>query len=129
MNKYRNEKNNRAVNWGEVLATTEAGVVYPSDIDGVLERNGHFLILAWKHDSVEELPVGQHPTYQRLSELPEFKVLYSFGCYKTWKIKKMELLGGKRGRIPADNHVLLTYMRNWWQYASKNAQPRQQSAS
>ena len=125
MNKFRNENNNKAINWGKVLATTEAGVVYPSDIDGVLERNGQFLILEWKHHTVTKIPLGQDLMYRRLSQLPDFKVLYLFGCYDTWKISRMELLGGKRGVVDTDNQTLLTYMRNWWQWASKKGHPPQ----
>ena len=133
MNKFRNENNNKAINWGKVLATTDAGIVYPTDVDGMLERCGHFLALEWKHHSVQELPRGQNILYEKLAKLPEFSVFYLFGDYDTWRIHAVQKVGQHVVRIESSNEAFLDYMRKWWAYASANpirtVRPPQRSAS
>lgn len=126
MNKFRNENNNRAINWGRVLGTTESGVVYPTDVDGMLERCGHFLVLEWKHHSVHIIPQGQDIMFKRLAELPEFTCLYLFGDYDTWRIHAVQKLGQHEQRIPSSNEEFLSFMRRWWQMASNTVSSRTQ---
>ena len=121
MNKYRNENNNKAVNWGKVLATTEGGVVYPTDIDGMLERCGNFLVLEWKHGSVKEIPQGQDIMYRKLAALPQFTVLYLFGCYDTWRVERVQKIGQHDIPIDSSNEALLTFMISWWRYADSHS--------
>ena len=42
------------------------GKIRPTDIDGIVERNGRFLIFEWKRDGVET-PVGQKILFERLT--------------------------------------------------------------
>lgn len=120
MNKFRNENNNKAINWGKVLATTKAGVVYPTDVDGMLERCGHFLALEWKHYSVQEIPKGQDITYRKLAALPEFTCLYVFGDYDTWRVHKVLKIGQHDKPVETTNEHLLWYMRKWWERSTQN---------
>lgn len=42
------------------------GYILPSDIDGILETNHHFLVFEWKRPH-EELSKGQHIMLSRLA--------------------------------------------------------------
>ena len=50
------------------------GKVRVSDIDGIVERNGHFLVLETKHQSECSMPVGQDLMFRALSNIKEFTV-------------------------------------------------------
>ncbi len=117
------KKKSQPVNWGLVLGSE--GKVYPTDIDGCLERRGKFLILEWKHHSVREMPQGQDILYQRLARLDDFTVLYLFGDYETWRVFRIQKLGQHEQPVNSNNEALLGYMRLWWANASDTKKPRQ----
>ena len=50
----------------------------PSNVDGILERNGKFLILEWKRQG-EKVSVGQKIMLQTLAAKPDFMVLIIYG--------------------------------------------------
>jgi len=118
VDRFRNENNCRAINWGVVLGA--GGKVYPGDLDGILERNGRFLAIEWKHESVtyETIPQGQRILLERLNNIPEFTVAVVYGDYETWAVSGIQWIGGKR--VPFDNDSLKEWMREWWRYANKN---------
>lgn len=103
-----------AVDWGKVLGMS--GKVYPTDIDGMLERNGHFLFMEWKRPGVK-IPQGQDIAYKKLAALPNMKVLYIWGSYDTWQITHL-LDVGKGEKLGATNETFRQYLRDWWRYAS-----------
>lgn len=57
-----------------ILEGCFGGKIRPSDIDGIVERNGHFLVLE-KKPSGYEFRGGQALLFSRLSALPRFTVL------------------------------------------------------
>ena len=50
----------------------------PSNVDGILERNGQFLILEWKRPS-EKVSEGQRIMLQALASKPSFMVVIIYG--------------------------------------------------
>jgi hypothetical protein len=50
----------------------------PSNVDGILERNGQFLILEWKRPG-EKVSTGQKIMLQALASKPSFMVVIIYG--------------------------------------------------
>jgi hypothetical protein len=50
----------------------------PSNVDGILERNGQFLILEWKRPK-EKISEGQRIMLQALAAKPSFMVVIVYG--------------------------------------------------
>ena len=50
----------------------------PSNVDGIAERNGHFLIMEWKRDK-EKVSEGQKRLLQALAANPKFMVVIIYG--------------------------------------------------
>jgi len=50
----------------------------PSNVDGICERNGHFLILEWKRNG-EKISEGQKRLLQSLAATPRFMVAVVYG--------------------------------------------------
>jgi hypothetical protein len=50
----------------------------PSNVDGILERNGQFLILEWKRPN-EKVSEGQRIMLQALAAKPSFMVVIIYG--------------------------------------------------
>ncbi len=63
--------------------------IRPTDVDGLVERNGHFLFIEAKGLGVD-ITTGQEILFRRLSELPKVSVLILWG--ETDKPQMMQLL-------------------------------------
>ena len=50
----------------------------PSNVDGIAERNGNFLIMEWKRDA-EKVSEGQKRLLQALASNPRFMVVIIYG--------------------------------------------------
>lgn len=50
----------------------------PCDLDGIVERNGHFLVMEWKRPK-EEVSLGQQRMLQALAKTPKFMVVIMVG--------------------------------------------------
>jgi hypothetical protein len=50
----------------------------PSNVDGIAERNGHFLIMEWKRDA-EKVSEGQKRLLQALASNTRFMVVIIYG--------------------------------------------------
>lgn len=50
----------------------------PSNVDGIAERNGYFLIMEWKRDK-EKVSEGQNRLLQTLAANPKFMVVIIYG--------------------------------------------------
>lgn len=70
-----------------------AGGISPTDVDAMVERNGHFLFVEQKQYTPDNvgpyyLPKGQRIALERLAKLPQFMVLYVAGdavdCSPWW---------------------------------------------
>jgi len=103
-------------NWKPV-ADALPGRCGVSDLDGVIERRGHFLILETKRPG-EQLPVGQLIMLKALAALPNFLVLVVSGDIDSGVISeyyKMEAhgLGPRRS-----GKALPAKIARWFDWAS-----------
>ena len=76
----RNEEHfeNSVWNW-DCLGDVLPGKLTPSDIDGIIERNGKFLVIETKHARSKTIPKGQYITLKRLHDTGLFTVLIVYG--------------------------------------------------
>jgi hypothetical protein len=63
----------------DVFADALPGRIAFSDVDGIVEISGAFLLLEWK-GVPGNLPTGQHLLFSRLSKLPRSAVFVIAGC-------------------------------------------------
>lgn len=103
------------------LADT-VGKMFPSNIDMVLERNGHFLVGEWKREQ-EKISQGQMILLRRLAGLQQFKVLVITGHSdneqtEVFAISKLEYNGNlvELGSSIEDLKVLIS---KWLRYAER----------
>ena len=85
------------------------GKIRPTDIDGIVERNGHFLIFEWKRDGVP-IPLGQKILFEKLTiheditvfvvwhEVNRPEIVTKAGMFKSgaWKGERATDLAGVR---------------------------------
>jgi len=90
--------------------------IKPSDIDGIVERNGHFLVLETK-DSGASLPKGQEIMFKRMAETGLFTVMIVWG--KTDQPERLRVIHKKGDRdIPCDIELLRDWVDRWYKYAN-----------
>lgn len=77
----REKLNESVVHW-KFLDDCFPGKVRPTDIDGMIERNNHFLMLEQKSDEKEFIPDGQHILYRNFSTKKNCKVIVFWGKMK-----------------------------------------------
>lgn len=79
MGNIRNRKTvaKRLWDW-EFLNDVLPGKIRPMDIDGIIERNGHFLVLEGKPLG-KRIKTGQRITLRQLSKRKNFSVLILYG--------------------------------------------------
>ena len=74
----RNEFANHT-DYGDFKGLIESNPLFlPSNVDGIAERNGHFLIMEWKRDA-EKVSEGQKRLLQALAFNPRFMVVIIYG--------------------------------------------------
>ena len=65
--------------YGDFKGLIESNPLFvPSNVDGIAERNGHFLIMEWKRDA-EKVSEGQKRLLQALASNPRFMVVIIYG--------------------------------------------------
>jgi hypothetical protein len=74
----------------EFLNGALPGKIRPMDIDGIVEKNGHFLVLEGKPVG-QNIPYGQRLTLERLAAQDETSVLILYG--EPGDPEKMKLMG------------------------------------
>ena len=105
--------------WG-FLSDCLPGKMLPSDIDGIIERNGRFFVIETKSEHVERIPKGQYITLKRLQDTGLFTVIILYGdktptAMDVW-YPKDELFGtwGQvTGKKSCGEEELKTLIR-WW---------------
>lgn len=65
-------------NW-DCIADSLPGKLRPADIDGIIERNGKFLVIETKHPNSKHIPKGQYITLKRLHDTGLFTVIILYG--------------------------------------------------
>jgi hypothetical protein len=85
-----------------------------SDGDGIVERNGLFLLLETKSPGVV-IPTGQQRMFDALLKTGYFHVLVIWG--RRNQPQEMQFWG--RRRTPADTASVVNAVRKWFLYADK----------
>ena len=80
-----------------------------SDVDGIVERNGQFLVIETKSTGVE-VPMGQSIMFSSFTRLPEFRVLIVWG--KPGHVTHMQRWGGSKRE--ATNEDMENAVKEWW---------------
>lgn len=107
------------------LIPSGSGFILPSNIDGVLERRGRFLVFEWKQKD-ERLSKGQEILLHSLASLPQFTVLLVNGhatsesveVHEFFKMTKSDQPYVRRG-VGVDE--LKLFVHRWWDWASTHS--------
>lgn len=126
--------------WTEFNTCFDPSRIRISDIDGIVERNGYFLILDAKSHHANGVNAGQSILYKRLAAIPKFTVLVVFAEMMSdvpgemlssgaealiADIRRMRVVrvttfaaNGSTETIDADNQWLWDCIRNWYVWAN-----------
>lgn len=91
-----------------------------ADIDGFIERNGHYMVLEIKNSGVP-VPMGQQITYKSLMDTGLFTILFLFGPRN--EPKEMEIWKPDktiRKKAPTTLEEVKNVIRLWDEWASYN---------
>ena len=94
----------------------------PSNVDGIAERNGHFLILEWKRPN-EKVSEGQKRLLQALASNPRFMVVIIYGNTDTETIIDSYWLltpEGKPVKTGIGFESFKQFYRDWYALADGN---------
>lgn len=108
-------------NWGMLEGCFGAGRIRPSDIDGVVDRNGRFLILESKRVGAQ-VKEGQHILFQSLAETGLFTVIVFFGDAAACTVKSARVYfpdGGYQPDAPCDLDGLRARCADWFARADQ----------
>ena len=101
----------------------------PSNVDGICERNGHFLIMEWKRPD-EKVSKGQEILLKALAENPRFIVTIIIGNTDNGtQIDKYFTVGidGKCALAGVGFEQFKAFYRQWYEWADGNI-PKQKAA-
>ena len=94
----------------------------PSDLDGIAERNGHFLIMEWKRPG-EKMSEGQKRLLKALAANPKFMVVVIIGntddganIQEYWQYAS----DGKVFKAGIGFESFKAFYRLWYDYADGN---------
>jgi len=94
--------------------------VSPSDIDGVIERNGHFLIIETKSADLDGIPRGQQITYEAFQRTGAVTILIMFGDRNAPSRAVAMLPSGEVRQYPTtDLAEMREVMTRWYQWADQ----------
>ena len=103
----------------EVFAECFAGKNAFGDVDGIIERNGKFLMIEWK-SRAGQIPVGQRITHERLTLVAPVVVVIVAGNAETMAVEKIAIC--KNGVVSpwevCSLEDLKERMRKWDRWAS-----------
>lgn len=95
--------------------------ITPSDVDGIVERNGEFLILEGKLGGA--VSYGQRRMYENLSRRLACPLLYLWGQpndirrWEVWNKGKLQYKGD------TSNERVRDYVRRWFNYVNRGMNP------
>ena len=121
--------NPRVVDYGELIGLIPDNEKFsPSDIDGICERNGQFLIMEWKRPKTadyegEQVSYGQQRLLQALAANPKFMVVVIIGntdngtnIQEFWQYAS----DGKVFKAGIGFESFKAFYRLWYDYADGN---------
>jgi hypothetical protein len=94
----------------------------PSNVDGIAERNGKFLIMEWKRPN-ERISKGQELLLKALAKLPNFVVIIIIGNTDNgMNVEKFYYLQpiGKNVLIGTSTQEFKDYYTFWYEWANGN---------
>jgi hypothetical protein len=94
----------------------------PSNVDGICERKGQFLVMEWKREK-EKISKGQEYLLKAFAKLPNFIVLIIYGDTDNGtKVDKFYLVNqdGTCTLAGSNFEQLQKYYLQWYEYADKN---------
>ena len=96
----------------------------PSNIDGIAERNGKFLVMEWKRPN-EKVSKGQQILLQALAAQPNFEVLIIYGNTDD-RLEVDNFFAvrphGSCLKIGNGVHEFIAYYQMWYDYANKTTE-------
>ena len=92
--------------------------IMPTDIDFMIESNGHFLVIEFKKPSVtiENLPKGQLMALQQLSRLPNFYVYIVWGEANIPERKSRVIGNTVTEPVKFDTSDFCEFVKKWQKY-------------
>lgn len=102
----------RLWDWAE-LSAAFTGKIRPCDIDGIVEINGHFLVIEAK--PAHEMPPdgGQRRVLDELAKLPRFTVLVLYGDPLTGVAVRWQVIGTKENSRPCSMAEVVAFCAAW----------------
>jgi hypothetical protein len=98
------------------------GKIRPTDIDGLVERNGHGLVIETKAKTVQSVPVGQMRTLEWFARDLKQTVLVMFGDPNAPERAFALYPGGRRVDIePANVETVRDFVSRWFIWAESTA--------
>lgn len=94
----------------------------PSNVDGICERKGQFLVMEWKRTN-EEISKGQEYLLKAFAKLPNFIVLIIYGDTDNGtNVEKVYLVNqdGSCNQIGSNWVDLQKYYLQWYEYANQS---------
>lgn len=91
--------------------------IMPTDVDGLVERNGLFLVLETKQSGAE-VPQGQLITFQQLAKTGKFTIFIIWGK-KHWP-ERIQFITRQRTHAPigCNGFELLAHVKRWFEWAN-----------
>lgn len=102
----------------EEFAECFPGKISMGDVDGLVEINGHFLLLEWKSVS-KDLGYGQRKTYEQITASSPVVVMVVTGNPETMVVEKYSIFrkGKQGGDIPASLDDVKARIKSWSDWA------------
>ena len=102
-----------------VLDECFPGRIAMTDVDGLVEINGQFLLIEWKRRG--DVPAGQRIMFERMTRHPEFTILVIVGDPATMEVKCYDVCqdGRRKGRRDCDLSELKRRVGAWADRASR----------
>jgi hypothetical protein len=88
------------------------------DVDGLVERNGHFLLLEWKGAPVAPSK-GQRLLHDALLRNDRWTVVVACGDPKEMTVTSFEVRWGAQRRTGAGLEALKSQISSWFAYADR----------
>lgn len=104
--------------WGFLDGCFGGTRIRVTDIDGLVERNGHFLLIEAKSPG-KEVPTGQRILFDRLVQDKRWHVLIVWG--EPNKPQEMQVWG--YGKMKGGEAKLQDVVRRWFDYAERQGKP------
>ncbi|MGH9249745.1 MAG: hypothetical protein ACRD0W_09565 [Acidimicrobiales bacterium] len=114
--------NSRAWDWAILKGCFGMTGIEPTDLDGLVERNGHYLLLETKDATEHGLDVGQHITFSGLARDKDFTVIIIYGLRnQPERLTIFHPGGGVDAAVPTNLQDTRARITAWFAAADKDA--------